>query len=223
FSTGCASLSATVAPLAIKNLAHAMPLRPAPITSIFLPATFIKWAVGSGQWAVSTAKPVVLCLSYRETKSLEQAHLPLSQSFCPLHTAHYLSFKVDRLNRANRIASIRNRKTIFDSFQSCISKWWCNGVILNNRRPVPVVRFVILNTLTCNITETASITNTPPTINNMNSCFVSTATVPIAPPIARLPTSPMNTCAGGALYQRNPRLAPTIAPQKTVNSAASGR
>src|SRR5687767_15615265 len=33
----------------------------------------------------------------------------------------------------------------------------------------------------------------------------------------------LKTCAGGALYQRNPRLAPAIAPQKTVNSAASGR
>src|SRR6185295_12306364 len=66
-------------------------------------------------------------------------------------------------------------------------------------------------------------TNTPPTINNINSCFVSTAIVPIAPPIARLPTSPMNTWAGGALNHRNPRLAPTMAPQNTVSSAASGR
>ena len=35
----------------------------------------------------------------------------------------YRSFNVDKLNNANRIASIKNRNTIFDSFQSCISKW----------------------------------------------------------------------------------------------------
>ena len=60
---------------------------------------------------------------------------------------------VDKLKSANKIAKIKNRKTIFDSFQSCISKWWCSGVILNKRRPVPVVRRVILNTPTCNITD----------------------------------------------------------------------
>ena len=38
-------------------------------------------------------------------------------------TMAHLSFNVDRLNSANRIAKIKNRKTIFDSFQSCISKW----------------------------------------------------------------------------------------------------
>ena len=35
----------------------------------------------------------------------------------------YLSFSVDKLNNANKIANIKKRKTIFDSFQSCISKW----------------------------------------------------------------------------------------------------
>ena len=34
----------------------------------------------------------------------------------------YRNFNVDKLNNANKIASIKNRKTIFDSFQSCISK-----------------------------------------------------------------------------------------------------
>jgi hypothetical protein len=34
----------------------------------------------------------------------------------------HLSFSVDRLNSANKIARIKNRNTIFDSFQSCISK-----------------------------------------------------------------------------------------------------
>ena len=88
---------------------------------------------------------------------------------------------------------------------------------------MPLVLLVILKTLTCNITDNASITNTPPTRTSMNSCFVSTPMVPIAPPIARLPTSPIKISAGGALNQRKPRLAPAIAPQKTVSSAASGR
>ena len=39
----------------------------------------------------------------------------------------------------------------------------------------------------------------------------------------KLPVSPMKTSAGGALYHRNPRLAPIIAPQKTVSSPTSGR
>ena len=34
----------------------------------------------------------------------------------------YLSFKVERLNSANRIARITNRKTILDSFHPTISK-----------------------------------------------------------------------------------------------------
>ena len=39
-----------------------------------------------------------------------------------LLTDCYRSFNVDRLNSANKIARIKNRNTIFDSFQSCISK-----------------------------------------------------------------------------------------------------
>ena len=41
---------------------------------------------------------------------------------------------------------------------------------------------------------------------------------PSAPPTESDPVSPMNTIAGGALYQRNPRLAPTNAPQNTASS-----
>ena len=42
--------------------------------------------------------------------------------------------------------------------------------------------------------------------------------VPMAPPRASEPTSPMKIFAGWALYHRNPMEAPTIVPQKTVNS-----
>jgi hypothetical protein len=33
------------------------------------------------------------------------------------------NFKVERLSKANSIARIKKRKTIFDSFQPTISKW----------------------------------------------------------------------------------------------------
>src|SRR5580700_1879922 len=72
------------------------------------------------------------------------------------------------------------------------------------------------------MTETASITNTPPINGSSNSCLMITATVPIAPPSASEPTSPMNTSAGCALYHKNPIDDPTIAPQKIVNSPTCG-
>ena len=49
------------------------------------------------------------------------------------------------------------------------------------------------------------------------------ATVPRAPPRPSDPTSPMKISAGYELYQRNPRLAPTSAPQKIVSSPAGGK
>ena len=64
--------------------------------------------------------------------------------------------------------------------------------------------------------------NTPPINGSSSSCLITTATVPIAPPSASDPTSPINTSAGCALYQRKPIDAPTIAPQKIVNSPTSG-
>lgn len=40
----------------------------------------------------------------------------------PLRLNPYLNFNVERLKSANKIARIKNRKTIFDSFQPTISK-----------------------------------------------------------------------------------------------------
>src|SRR5258708_7426566 len=79
------------------------------------------------------------------------------------------------------------------------------------------------NDKTCKMTESASNTKTPPTKNSRISCLMATAAIPIEPPSAREPTSPMNTSAGCALYQRNPSDDPTSAPQKTVSSPTSGR
>src|SRR6185436_10302270 len=86
----------------------------------------------------------------------------------------------------------------------------------NTRLPVS------LNEATWMITDSASITNTPPTMPSSSSCLMRMATVPSAAPSASEPTSPMNTSAGYELYQRNPNEAPTSAPQKMVSSAAGG-
>ena len=55
---------------------------------------------------------------------------------------------------------------------------------------------VSLNDATCSITDTVSITNTPPMMNSTISWRTDTATVPSAAPSASAPMSPMNTIAG---------------------------
>src|SRR6476646_896130 len=72
------------------------------------------------------------------------------------------------------------------------------------------------------ITESASSTKIPPINGSSSSCLMITATVPMAPPSASEPTSPIKISAGCALYQRKPMLEPTMAPQKTVTSATWG-
>src|SRR5579859_7804938 len=79
-----------------------------------------------------------------------------------------------------------------------------------------------LNEPTCKITDTASMTKIPPTKNSSISCLMITAMTPNVPPSESEPTSPMNTSAGCALYQRNPSDAPTSAPHNTVNSPTRG-
>ena len=54
------------------------------------------------------------------------------------------------------------------------------------------------------------------------SCLVATAIVPIRPPSASEPVSPMKIAAGGALNQRKPRPAPITAPQMTASSPVPG-
>src|SRR5580698_6944505 len=65
----------------------------------------------------------------------------------------------------------------------------------------------------------ASTTNSPPTSSSTSSFLVSTAIMPIAPPSDSDPTSPMNTCAGYALYQRKPMPVPNSAAQKIASSS----
>ena len=54
------------------------------------------------------------------------------------------------------------------------------------------------------------------------SCLVATATVPIRPPSASEPVSPMKIAAGGALNHRKPRPAPITAPSTTASSPVPG-
>src|SRR5881394_1765250 len=85
---------------------------------------------------------------------------------------------------------------------------------------MPVRWRVYLNQLVCSSTEAASATNTPPAITSTSGWWINTAMMPSTPPNASDPVSPMNICAGWQLNQRNPRPAPIIAAQKTVNSPA---
>ena len=72
------------------------------------------------------------------------------------------------------------------------------------------------------ITETVSNTNKPPIIARTISCFTIIAIAAKDPPNEREPVSPIKIFAGGALYQRKPKQAPTIDPQKIASSPTSG-
>ena len=72
------------------------------------------------------------------------------------------------------------------------------------------------------ITETVSRTNNPPIIASTISCFTIIAIAASDPPRDRDPVSPIKIFAGGALYQRNPKHAPTTEPQKIESSPTSG-
>ena len=72
------------------------------------------------------------------------------------------------------------------------------------------------------MTETVSKTNKPPIIAKTISCFTIIAIAASDPPKDREPVSPINIFAGGALYQRKPKQAPTTEPQKIASSPTSG-
>ena len=72
------------------------------------------------------------------------------------------------------------------------------------------------------ITDIVSNTNKPPIIAKTISCFTMIAIAAKDPPKESDPVSPINIFAGGALYQRKPKHAPTTDPQKMDNSPTSG-
>ena len=75
--------------------------------------------------------------------------------------------------------------------------------------------------MTCAITDSDYITNTPPIIISKISLFSKIAKHPNAAPRAREPVSPMNTFAGFALYHKKPMHAPIRDKQKINNSLLS--
>ena len=80
---------------------------------------------------------------------------------------------------------------------------------------------VNLKDITWIITETVSNTNNPPTIASTISCLTIIAIAAKDPPKDSDPVSPIKIFAGGALYQRKPKQAPTIDPQKIDSSPTS--
>ena len=106
------------------------------------------------------------------------------------------------------MAIIQKRITIVGSAQPFFSKWWWIGAILKILFPVS------LNEITWIITDTVSKTNSPPIIANTISCLTIMAIAAKEPPRESDPVSPIKILAGGALYQRKPKQAPTTEPQK---------
>src|SRR5215213_4475166 len=175
------SFKTTSAPRAAQKRADATPLRPAPMTRTFLPSSSIKLKrrppspsvkgvareenlrrpLARVDDDVNALPPLAHQLKQLVALVNHLARRPLRpEQFEQGLARHQLqrSFSVDRLSSANSIAMMRKRKTIFGSFQPDISKWWCSGVILKSRRPVPLLLFVILKKETCSVTDRASIT-----------------------------------------------------------------
>ena len=87
-------------------------------------------------------------------------------------------------------------------------------MVVDRRHPEDALAGALVDRTTWMMTDSASTTNSPPMIASTISWWVATAIAPSAPPSARLPVSPMNTAAGGALNHRKARPAPTIAEQQ---------
>ena len=79
---------------------------------------------------------------------------------------------------ASNAAISQKRTMILVSLHAAISKWWWIGVIRKTRRRN------FLNTMTCTITDSASITKIPPIAISRISVLVMTAMDPMAPPSA---------------------------------------
>ena len=97
---------------------------------------------------------------------------------------------VARPSNTSTTLMIQKRTITRGSGQPLSSKWWWIGAMRKMRLPRS------LNEPTCRITETVSMTNTPPMMNSTISWRTITAMVPSAAPSASAPTSPMNTSAG---------------------------
>src|SRR3546814_806195 len=103
---------------------------------------------------------------------------------------HQRTFNVARPISTSTTEMIQKRTITRGSGQPLSSKWWWIGAIRNTRRPVS------LNEATWIITDSVSMTNTPPMITSTSSWRTITAMVPSTAPSASAPMSPMNTIAG---------------------------
>ena len=71
---------------------------------------------------------------------------------------------------------------------------------------------------TWRITDTVSITNTPPMIGSSSTVLVLRARPARPPPMASEPVSPMKIRAGAAFHHRKPAQAPSMAAATTAVS-----
>ena len=62
----------------------------------------------------------------------------------------------------------------------------------------------------------------PHRMGSISSLWMMTAHTPMMPPIISEPVSPMNTCAGYALYHKKPIIAPMKAQRNTTSSCEPG-
>ena len=111
---------------------------------------------------------------------------------------------------------IQNRTITVNSGQPASSKWWWIGDIRKIAPPEP------RNEITCAITDSVSITNSPPMMTSSRRVFVTSASAPNSPPSASAPVSPMKMRAGAAFHHRNPVAAPIIAAATIAASCSIG-
>ncbi len=94
------------------------------------------------------------------------------------------------------------------------SKWWWIGAIRKMRR------WNRRKLMTCMITETVSMTKSPPMMSSRSSRLSSRHSAARPAPMARDPVSPMMILAGAAFHHRNPMHAPASATATRERSIA---
>ena len=111
-----------------------------------------------------------------------------------------------------RPATIHRRMITVVSGHPPNSKWWWSGAIRKTRRPssrkLPTWR----------MTDTVSMTKSPPMMGNRSAVLVDSASAARPAPMANEPVSPMKIFAGAAFHHRKPAQAPSMAAATTAVS-----
>ena len=110
---------------------------------------------------------------------------------------------------------IQNRTMTVFSTQPASSKWWWIGAMLNTRLRVALKKPIWM------ITDSVSMTNSPPSTTSSSSVRVTMAMPASAPPRASEPVSPMKIFAGLAFHHRKPKQAPIAAAATSATSSGS--